>query len=271
MTNTLAHAPSESAAAPVKATKAAKAWRAYSNGPTAGVPEDEFLKAHLPLVRSVIERIKASLPSHVDADDLLSSGLVGLVLAARAFNPDQGASFTTYATLRIRGAVFDELRRMDWMPRRARTKAKQLKGVIGELEQKLGRVASEEEAATAMNLSPEEYADLLNEVRPITCLELDAVGADGEDEDSNPHELVADVGQESARIHLEKKEILALMAARIEQLPDMSKKVLAFYYFEDMRLAEIAKVFGVTESRICQIHGQAILSLRAYMKTAINR
>ena len=270
MTNTLAPAPSEDVA-PSKAGKAAKAWRAYRNGPNPTVPEDEFLKAHLPLVRSVIERIKASLPSHVDADDLLSAGLVGLVLAARAFNPDQGASFTTYANLRIRGAVFDELRRMDWMPRRARTKAKQLKGTIGDLEQKLGRVASDEEAAGAMNLSPAEYADLLNEVRPITCLELDAAGADGDDDESNPHELVADASQESARNQLEKKEVLALMAARIEQLPDIAKKVLALYYFEELRLAEIAKVFGVTESRICQIHGQAIISLRAYMKTAINR
>jgi RNA polymerase sigma factor for flagellar operon FliA len=271
MTNTLAPAPSENAAAPSRATKATKAWRAYRNGPNAAVPEDEFLQAHLPLVRSVIERIKASLPGHVDADDLLSAGLVGLVLAARAFNAEQGASFTTYATLRIRGAVFDELRRMDWMPRRARTKAKQLKVTISELEQKLGRVATEEETAMAMNLSPGEYADLLNEVRPITCLELDAAGADGEDDESNPHELVADSSQETAVAHLEKKEILALMAARIEQLPDMSKKVLALYYFEELRLAEIAQVFGVTESRICQIHGQAIISLRAYMKTAINR
>jgi len=132
-------------------------------------------------------------------------------------------------------------------------------------------VASDEEAAMAMNLSPAEYADLLNEVRPITCLELDAAGADGDDDESNPHELVADASQESARNQLEKKEVLALMAARIEQLPDIAKKVLALYYFEELRLAEIAKVFGVTESRICQIHGQAILSLRAYMKTAINR
>ena len=157
------------------------------------------------------------------------------------------------------------------MPRRARTKAKQLKGAISDLEQRLGRVASEAEAAVAMNLSPEEYTELLNEVRPITCLELDACGADGDDDESNPHELVADPGQETARIHLEKKEVLALMAARIEQLPDMAKKILALYYFEDLRLAEIARVFGVTESRICQIHGQAMLSLRAYMKTAINR
>jgi len=257
------------AATPTPA-RALHAWHAYRNGPTAAVSEDEFLKAHLPLVRRVIDRMKASLPAQVDGEDLGSVGVIGLVQAARSYRADQGASFSTYATLRIRGAVLDELRRMDWMPRRARGKAKELKETVNQLEQQLGRIATESEVAGAMSLSLEEYGELLDAVRPITCLELDGLASD-EDDETTMHELIADESQTSAVTQIEHKELLALMAARIGQLPDMQKKVLALYYYEEMRLAEIAQVFGVTESRICQIHTQAVLGLRTYLKSAQDR
>jgi RNA polymerase sigma factor for flagellar operon FliA len=269
MNNLFPAAPSIEVESP-KPARAQQAWHAYRNGPTAGTSEDEFLKAHLPLVGRVIERMKASLPSHVDADDLKSVGVIGLVNAARSFRADQGSAFSTYATLRIRGAVLDELRRMDWMPRRARAKAKELKEAVNQLEQRLGRLATEGEVAEAMSLSMEEYSDLLDEVRPITCLELDGLASE-EDDETTLHELIADDSQTTAPELLEQKELLALMAARIQQLPDMQKKVLALYYFEEMRLAEIARVFGVTESRICQIHTQAIVGLRSYLKSAQER
>jgi RNA polymerase sigma factor for flagellar operon FliA len=198
-------------------------------------------------------------------------GVLGLVHASRGFRPDQGSSFATYATTRIRGAVLDELRRMDWLPRRSRTKAKQLKSVISEVEQRLGRVATEVEVAEAMSLSAEEYADLLDEVRPISCLELDAPGSDEESDGSTLHELVADLAQGTAYDEVEKREVIAMMSARIQQMPEMQRKVLAFYYYEEMRLAEIAEIFHVTESRICQIHSQAIFSLRSYLTSALER
>lgn len=247
-----------------------QAWHAYRNGPTAATSEDEFLKAHLPLVQRVIERMKASLPAHVDAEDLGSVGVIGLVQAARSYRADQGAAFSTYATLRIRGAVLDELRRMDWMPRRARGKAKELKETVSQLEQQLGRIATENEIAEAMSLTVEEYAELLDEVRPITCVELDGLASE-EDDDTTLHELIPDDSQITATAQIEHKELLALMATRIAQLPDMQKKVLALYYFEEMRLAEIAQIFGVTESRICQIHTQAVIGLRTYLKSAQER
>ncbi len=247
-----------------------QAWHAYRQGPTAAVSEDEFLQAHLPLVKRVIERMKASLPAHVDADDLGSVGVIGLVQASRSYRADQGSSFSTYATLRIRGAVLDELRRMDWMPRRARAKAKELKETVNQLEQRLGRIATESEIAEAMELSAEEYAELLDDVRPITCLELDGLASE-EDDETTMHELIADESQTAAVTQIEHKELLALMAARIEQLPDMQKKVLALYYHEEMRLGEIAQIFGVTESRICQIHTQAVVGLRTYLKSAQDR
>lgn len=250
--------------------RAQQAWHAYRNGPTAATSEDEFLKAHLPLVGRVIERMKASLPAHVDAEDLKSVGVIGLVNASRSYRADQGSSFSTYATLRIRGAVLDELRRMDWMPRRARAKAKELKETVNQLEQRLGRLATESEVAEAMSLSIEEYSDLLDEVRPITCLELDGLASE-EDDETTLHELIADDKVTNAPELMEQRELLQLMVSRIQQLPDMQKKVLALYYYEEMRLAEIARVFNVTESRICQIHTQAIVGLRTYLKSAQDR
>lgn len=244
--------------------------QAYRVVPAATTSEDELLVAHLPLVRRVIDRLKASLPAHVDADDLASAGVVGLIHATRNYRPDQGCSLATYATLRIRGAVLDELRRMDWMPRRARAKATELRETVNRLEQQLGRMATESEIAEAMSLTPEEYADLLDQVRPITCLELDSLASE-EDDETTLHEMIADEHQTTATAQLEHQELLALMAERIQQLPDMQKKVLAFYYFEEMRLAEIAQIFGVTESRICQIHTQAVAGLRTYLKAAQER
>jgi RNA polymerase sigma factor FliA len=251
----------------LKPARTQQAWHAYRNGPTAATSQDEFLKAHLPLVARVIERMKTSLPSHVDVDDLKSVGVIGLVNAARSYRADQGAAFSSYATLRIRGAVLDELRRMDWMPRRSRAKAKELKDTVTRLEQKLGRIATEGEVAEAMSLTLEEYSDLLEEVRPITCLELDGLASEDDDE-TTLHDLIADDSVASAPSVMEHKELLGLMAKRIQQLPDMQKKVLALYYYEDMRLAEIAQIFGVTESRICQIHSQAVIALRTYLKSA---
>jgi len=121
-----------------------------------------------------------------------------------------------------------------------------------------------------MSLTPEEYADLLDQVRPITCLELDSLASE-EDDETTLHEMIADEHQTTATAQLEHQELLTLMADRIQQLPDMQKKVLAFYYFEEMRLAEIAQIFGVTESRICQIHTQAVAGLRTYLKAAQER
>lgn len=263
--NSLLTTPTTTQEAPA-ASRTTQAWMAYKNGPTSATSEDDFLKAHLPLVQRVIERMKAALPPHIETEELVSVGVVGLVQAARSYRTDQGSAFSSYATLRIRGAVLDELRRMDWMPRRARAKARELKETINELEQKLGRVAMESEIAEALSLTSEEYADLLDEVRPITCLELDGLVSE-EDDETTLHEIVADENQTTADEQISHKELLALVAKRIQRLPDMQKKVLALYYYEDMRLAEIAQVFGVTESRICQIHTQAIIALRAYIKT----
>jgi RNA polymerase sigma factor for flagellar operon FliA len=264
--------PSRSEPLPEPVTEtllATHAWRAY-RAASNSFSEEETLRAHLPLVRTVVDRIRATLPPQVEVEDLYSVGLGGLIHASRKFDPSVGVSFANFAATRIRGAVLDELRRMDWMSRSLRGKAKKLTESIGQLEQNLGRPATEQEIAAELGLSLEEYGTLLDEVKPICFLELDEV-CDHEGDESSLHEAVPDSRQASASDQLLDKELRELVVQRLQKLPDIQRKVLAMYYFEDLRLAEIAEVFKVTESRICQIHAQAILSLRAYMKNATQR
>ena len=165
----------------------------------------------------------------------------------------------------IRGAILDELRRMDWCPRRARARARKLKEAINALEQRLGRPASEPEICDELGLTPKEYAKWLDESRPVTFIAIDQTAETEDSDGASLHELLADSSDVTGREKMEKEELLQLLAQRIAELPDIPRKILAMYYFENMRLAEIAQVFGLTESRICQIHSQTILGLRAYL------
>ena len=210
-------------------------------------------------------RILMTLPTYVSGDDLFSAGLVGLLNAVRRFNPKSGTAFQTYARLRIRGAVFDELRRLDWVPRSVHDKARKVEAAMRQLEQKKGKAPSDSEMAKALRMTVDDYQQLLDEIKPATFVCLDSVRG-GETEDGNSqYESVADERQinpgEDAIVH----EMARLVTERLDELPEMQRKVLALYYFEDLRLREIAERFGVTESRICQIHAQAITSLRSYL------
>jgi RNA polymerase sigma factor for flagellar operon FliA len=247
------------------------AWRACQGVPAGAIDENELIERYLPLVRNVVDRIKLTLPSHIEAADLHSVGITGLIAAVRRFDPEQGSTFASYAATRIRGAILDELRRMDWCPRRARARARKLKEAINGLEQRLGRAALEKEICEELDLGPREYAKWLEDSRPVTFIAIDQA-ADGEDSGgASLHELLADQSDETGREKMEKKELLQLMTQRIAGLPDIPRKILAMYYFENMRLAEIAQVFDLTESRICQIHSQTILGLRAFINRAQNR
>jgi RNA polymerase sigma factor FliA len=246
-------------------------WRAYQGVSATAIDENSLIERYLPLVRNVVDRIKINLPSHVDADDLYSVGITGLIAAVRRYNPEQGRTFVAYASVRIRGAIFDELRRMDWCPRRARTRTRKLKAAINEVEQKFGRAATDAEVRAALGLSEKEYAKWVEEARPVTLIAIDQESANEEGGGVSLHELLADDADVTGRETLEKAELLQLLTQRIAELPDIQRKILAMYYFENMRLAEIATVFDLTESRICQIHAQVILSLRAWMQRARNR
>jgi RNA polymerase sigma factor for flagellar operon FliA len=257
----------EEAAAGTKKRPNRKEWRQRRQPlQPAGVSESEMVEKHVSLVKTIVGRIAVGLPSHVVIDDLLSAGLVGLLNAVRHFVPESGTAFETYARVRIRGAIFDELRNMDWVPRSVHRKARKVQYAMQEVEQEIGREATEEEMARAMQVSLGEYQRLLDEIRPAAFVSLDSVqNSDGE-EGSCYYENVQDQSQEDPGDRTAKNEMTHLIVERIERLPEMQRKVLALYYFEGMRLREIAEAYGVTESRICQVHVQAILSIRACLK-----
>lgn len=228
--------------------------------------EEGLVEKYLPLVRTVVGRLAMTLPPHVDGEDLYSAGLGGLLSAVRQYNPEAGTAFETYARLRIRGAVFDELRRMDWVPRSVHTKARRVQGVMQTIEQKKGRPATEDEMAKALDIPVSEYRHWLEEIRPATFVCLDASFNNDQDDSLSQYESLADQKQEDPMDGAFRREISRLISERLNQLPEMQRKVLALYYFEDMRLREIAEVFKLTESRICQIHAQAILNIKSYLQ-----
>jgi RNA polymerase sigma factor FliA len=257
MTNPRANVPSSPKAAN-------KAYRKASGQES---PDWSLLERYLPLVKSIVSRMKIYFPANVEVDDLYSIGISGLVTAVRRCDPDKTESFASYAALRIKGAILDELRRLDWIPRSDRLLAKKLHKTLNELEQTLKRPATEEEAAGAMGMTVGEYDRLLDNIRPITFISLDS-NAGGEDSpDGNQvHEIVSDSTETDARDDAEHRETIKLLKERIRQLAPLPQKVLVMYYYEGMRMAEIAEVFNLTESRICQIHAQAVLSLKTYLE-----
>jgi RNA polymerase sigma factor FliA len=249
-----------------KQNKTTDLWRGYRRKATRADAEAGLVEEYLPLVKSVVGRLQMSLPSHVDAEDLYSAGLVGLLDAIRHYNPKLGSTFETYARVRIRGAVFDELRRMDWVPRSIHSKAKKVQEAIKTLEQKKRRTPTDAEVAAALGISLDEYEQLIEEIRPATFVCLDAAANDESDNAPTQYEAFADAKQENPLDGVARNEMAEIIADRLGHLPKMQRQVLALYYFEDMRLREIAEIFGLTESRICQIHSQAILSLKVQLE-----
>jgi RNA polymerase sigma factor FliA len=243
-------------------------WSATPGPNTASVIHDEgvfqrLLETHLPRVRSIVDRIRRRLPSTIEADDLYSIGVAGLVAAARNYRPAQERSFGSYANTRIEGAILDELRRMDCMSRSNRSKAKRLGNAISKLEQEQGGSVRHDSLCAEMNLTEEALAELQEDVREVRFISLDE--DQGESENQCLHDIIPDETGLSALDLLERKEILSLLAQRMAKLPEIQKKVVAMYYHESMKLSEIGACFGLTESRISQIHTQTVAVLRSYL------
>ena len=236
----------------------------YRKAACSATEEDELVHKHLPLVKQVVGRLAMNLPSHVDKEDLYSAGLIGLLDAIRNYDPACGSSLETYARIRIRGAVFDELRRMHWVPRSVHDKANKIQSTIQELEQAKGTPPTDIEVANALKISLNEYSRWLEECKPATFIHLDAT-CNNDDDGFSYEQQIPDESQENPGDIATRRDLVELIARRLDQMPEMHRKVLALYYFEDLRLREIAAAFGLTESRICQIHSEAILSLRAFL------
>lgn len=235
--------------------------------PKPGSPEEaKMVEENLGMVRSVVARLSLGLPTHVDGDDLYSAGLAGLLNAIRAYNPRAGTSFETYARVRIRGSILDELRRMDWVPRSIHTKARKVQAVAKVIEQKKGRPATPEELAKGLKIPIKEYERWAEEIRPATIINLDADLISETDDALSQYESLADIRAEDPVDGAFRRELGELIAKQLHTLPEMQRKVLALYYFEELRLAEIAAAFDLTESRICQIHAQALQSIKGCLQ-----
>ena len=241
--------------------------RSFRQSLTQSRRENELVHQHMPLVKSIVARIAITLPPHVDGEDLYSAGLLGLVNAIRQYDAGMGTAFGTYARVRIRGAILDELRRMDWVPRSVHSKARKVQAVMQQVEQRKGEIPDEEDMAKALKISVEEYRQLLDEIRPVSFVSLDAVMGNDQIDGTEAYESFPDETQENPVDGVSRRELTRLILERLQKLPEMQRKVLALYYFEDLRLREIAEAFNLTESRICQIHVQAILSLKSYLET----
>jgi RNA polymerase sigma factor for flagellar operon FliA len=236
-----------------------------SLGPEEDNVFQDLLEKHLPLVRSIVERMKRKLPSNLETEDLYSIGVTGLVAAARNYRRSQERAFAAYAAIRISGAILDELRRSDSMSRANRSKARRLNSAISKLEQEQGGSISHDSLCAEMQMTEDELTDLMEEVRRVKIVSMDSTHEQFELEDQSLHEIIADDSCIPALDILDRKEVLSLLTQRLAELPDTPKKVLAMYYYEDMRLSEIAACFRVSESRICQIHTQTIGLLRNYL------
>lgn len=228
--------------------------------------KDEIIIEYAPLIKYIAQKIAARLPSNIELDDLISCGVIGLMDAIEKFDPTRDNKFKTYAEFRIRGSILDELRAQDWVPRSIREKAKTVERAYAKLESELGRMATDDEMCEELKMSQDEFYDLLNKAKSVSLLNIDDSASFSRGDKrlmmgllehrrvSNPFSAVNfKRGQERIKLG-------------IKSLPEKQRLVLSLYYYEDLNLKEIGQVLDVTESRVSQLHTQAILKLRSKLK-----
>ncbi|NBX91842.1 MAG: FliA/WhiG family RNA polymerase sigma factor [Proteobacteria bacterium] len=228
--------------------------------------KEKLIIEYSPLIKFIAQKIAVRLPSNIEFDDLVSSGVIGLMDAIDKYDPTRDNKFKTYAEFRIRGAILDELRAQDWVPRSVREKAKQLERAHVRLEQKLGRVPTEEEVTAELQIPKEEYYDLLNQVKSVSILSLDEAGSFNSSDRKSILNLLESCKIPSPISQLSIKGVKEVVTKAIESLPEKQRLVLSLYYYEDLNLKEIGEVLDVTESRVSQLHTQAIMWLRRKLK-----
>ncbi len=224
---------------------------------------DHLIVHYSPLVKFVAGRVGSGLPSSVDRGDLVGSGVIGLIDAMERYDPGHGVKFETFAVPRIRGAIYDGLRKLDWAPRAVRSQARSVSTAISELEHEAGRAPTDDELAAHLGISAAELTTWLSAIATSTVGPLDrAIEAGGE-----PAALDGP-GSESPSAVVEDHELSQIMRAEIRKLPEREKLVLSLYYDEGLTLAEIGQVLGVSESRVSQIHTKSVLHLRSRLTAA---
>jgi RNA polymerase sigma factor for flagellar operon FliA len=225
---------------------------------------EQLILDHLPQVKLIARRIHERLPVSVSLDDLISTGIVGLIAAIDRYDPAHDVKLKTYAEYKIRGAILDSLRELDWAPRQQRKRAKLIEAAIAVLEQTLQRSPTEDELANHLNLSMAEYQDWLSDARGLTLGSLENSGTEEEGRDLLRY--VSDTEESWPSYIFERSELERLLARSIDRMPYVEKTVLSLYYYEELTLREIAQIVDLHESRISQLKSQAILRLRSYMQ-----
>ncbi len=229
---------------------------------------DRLVREYAPLIKYIAQKIAARLPANIELDDLMSSGVIGLMDAIEKYDSRRDNKFKTYAEFRIRGAILDELRAQDWVPRSVREKAKVLERCYTKIEQSKGRQATDEEVCSELGITQDEYHDLLNQVRSVSLLSFDDVANFSKADKRSLHGY----GDNGPKAPTPFNEVNAAAMKRqiadiINDLPEKQRLVLSLYYYEDLNLKEIGKVLDVTESRVSQLHTQAILRLKSKLRT----
>jgi RNA polymerase sigma factor for flagellar operon FliA len=230
-------------------------------------PRDQLVMQHVPLVKTLAQRLAQRLPSQVEVNDLISVGVIGLIDAAGRYKPTLGVPFDAFARRRVQGAMLDSLRDLDWAPRSLRRLRRDVDSAIGSLRRKLGREPEEQEIADEMSLSMADYQKSMEQLRTLdvgTVRSLDAPTEDG----STRLEMLVDPDEGAVR-HLERQELRAHLKMAIEALPERERQILALYYEEELTLVEIGEVIGVCESRVSQLRSLALSRLRTSLRDSL--
>ena len=240
-------------------------WREYAKSKDQGV-RDRLILTYAPLVKYVAGRLGSGLPAHVDENDLVSYGLLGLIGAIERFDPNRDIKFETYAIARIKGSIIDELRAMDWVPRSVRSRARDIERAIGELERKLHRAPTDEEIAEKLGVSTDDLNDSLTEIGRSSIAALDelwTISSGGGGDQVALIDTLEDTQGPEPQSELAQTELKEALGEAIARLPEREKLVVTLYYYEELTLREIGEVLGVTESRVSQLHTKAILRLKS--------
>lgn len=252
----------------MKASYNYQLWQEYTTHRSLKTRE-ELLVKYLPLVKYVAGKMMFSLPTCVDYNDLLSAGVMGLIGALERFKPEQGVKFETFVLPRIKGAILDELRTLDWAPRSLRSKARMVEKVSEQLEKDLGRSATSHEIASELDMDIEEYGGVLMELSKASLLSLDGSRVEENDQLTSMYDLLENTQSDNPLRSLETDEMKGLLVEAIEELNEQEKIVMALYYYEELTLKEIGQVLNITESRVSQIHSKALEGLKGALQTEV--